>query len=108
MTIKNLLIGGLFGLTLMGPTQGTPEQIPVSGENTMKVAHSCDMFGRCHKHKRHHKHHKHHKWHHHPYGLYKQPYGGFHPNARARANYCKFHPYSQGCERFCYMNKCFF
>lgn len=98
MTLKYLLIGGLFGLTLMGATQAAPYQTPVSDENTMKVAYWCDSFGRCHKHK---------KRHHHRHGFYKQPYSAYHPYARGRASYCWNHPYSSpSCERFCAINGC--
>ena len=92
MSLKKILLTGMFGLVLMGGIQASPYQTPVTAEeneNIVLVSTWCQKHPhRCH--------------HHHPH--YVMPEYRYHERFEEKARHCRLHPHSWNCERFCALN----
>ncbi len=98
MTLKNLLIAGMFGALAMSGAKAVPVHLLVSQENMGKVE-LVKSWRWCKQHPHHHKcHHRHHPGHHHRYHhMYDDRYN-------KRESYCRHNPFRDGCQRFCMLN----
>ncbi|MGV8948481.1 MAG: hypothetical protein ACOH2E_03835 [Candidatus Paracaedibacter sp.] len=93
MTLKKLLISGIFGVLAMCEANAAPYQTLVAQESMGKV----DLISTwCSQHPRHHKCHRHHKR--------VQPFYWYHESFNEKAHHCRHHPYEKRCQRFCNIN----
>jgi hypothetical protein len=92
MTLRKLLISGIFSALAMYEANAVPSQTLVSQESMGKV----DLISTwCLRHPHHHKCHRHHR---------VQPSYWYHESFNEKANHCRHHPYEKRCHRFCNIN----
>lgn len=93
MTLKNLLIVGIFSALTMSEGKAALYQTLVSQGNQGKI----ELISWCSRHPHHHKCHHHHHYRPHLWPWYDERYN-------KRASYCHLHPYREECRRFCNLN----
>lgn len=96
MTLKSLLIAGIFGVLAMNEANAVPSQTLAFQENMGKVE-LIKSWKWCERHPYHHKcHHRRHHHHHH-HNMYDERYNN-------KESYCRQNPFRDGCQRFCMLN----